>query len=89
MTVTSDRPNTATAFAGVEDPVELTPDEIDAIERADTLDAGSLAELLADVAHDVSHRSTVGPAELRELAGLALSLARRVDVELRLPPSAE
>ena len=73
------RPMLAAAYAPVSapDPAELTAAEQDAITLAETLDSGSLAERLADTAHDISRRSTTGPDELRDLAALALVLARR------------
>jgi hypothetical protein len=61
------------------DPAELTPAEVDALERAEQLDSGTLAEQLADAGHAIAFDPGVGAEELRRLAGLALSFARRAE----------
>jgi hypothetical protein len=64
---------------------ELAPHEADALTRAEQLDGGRLAERLADAAHDVAYRAATTPDDLRQLAGLALTLARRSDRASELP----
>jgi hypothetical protein len=58
--------------------MELTDAEVAQLLRAERLDSGALAERLADEAERCA-MEVVGSAEWRELAGLALALARRVD----------
>ena len=69
----------------VPDPAELTPAEVGALEQADRLDSGALAESLAAASHAVAFDSAVGPEELRRLAARALVLARRTDGTLAHP----
>lgn len=69
----------ATSAAIVPGGDELTPAEVGALEDVEQLDSGTLAERLADTADDIASGSRSTPADLRELAALALALARRFD----------
>jgi hypothetical protein len=77
------RPAPTASCPGVQtrDPAELTPVEAEALERADELDSGTLVERLAETADDVAYLSGTTGDDLRELAALALSLARRLDAD--------
>jgi len=58
---------------------ELTPVEAAALARAGELDSGMLAERLAATADDIASGARGNAGDLRDLAALALELARRYD----------
>ena len=64
---------------GTPDPDELLPAEADALERADQLDSGALSEQLLHIADHVQYDPHATADDLRQLAAIALILARRVD----------